>query len=357
VAKRVRSRYQPGRRTRSWVHTPLHRTQEVVVGGWVPGAGRRAGAVGSLLVGVPTERGLYYVGRVATGFSQAEGRDLAGRLAALGRRTSPFAGPAPTLEPAENVRWVAPELLGEVGYRRWTPRGHLDRPSWRALRPGKHPAAVNAPVLLGASAAAGQEDAAELAELDEAVRRARAEVDTLRAQISPHFLYNALNTIATFVRIDPPQARDLLVDFAEFTRYTFRSGVSMSPLRAELDNAERYLTLERSRFGERLAVQLQVQSSVLAVEVPFLSVQLEVEHAVQRGVERKPGGGTVTVCALVDNGDCVVSVSHDGVHAEPGPALLGLDARLRELYGPAGGLVLDALPATGTRISFRVPPS
>ena len=177
---------------------------------------------------------------------------------------------------------MAPELLGEVGYRQWTAQGRLGHPTWRGLRHGTHPAAVQGPVVLGAAADVPRVDERELAELDEALRRARGEVDALRAQLCPHFLYNALTTIAALVRTDPHRARELLVEFAGFTRYCFRSATDTT-LGDELDNVERYLTLEQARLDERLQVRLQVAPAVLPVALPSFAVQLVVENAVRRG--------------------------------------------------------------------------
>ena len=99
----------------------------------------------------------------------------------------------------------------------------------------------------------------ELAELDlSRARLDRAEVLALRAQISPHFIYNALNTIASFVRTDPDRARELVLEFADFTRYSFRTAGEYTTLADELRNIDRYLTLERARFGDALQVKLQV---------------------------------------------------------------------------------------------------
>jgi hypothetical protein len=362
VAKRARSRYQPGRRTRSWVETALRRTQEVVVGGWVP---RARGDLGAVLVGVPTERGLHYIGRVSTGFTNAARRELAKRLGGLERSTSPFAGPAGpgglgglggrsngSGDPeVPGVRWVAPEVLGEVNYRRWTPDGRLERPTWHELRPDLHLAAVQMPVLLGGPAtAAGETD-----ELDEALRRAMAEVDALRAQIAPHFLYNVLNMITSYVRIDASLARELLTDFAEFTRYAFRTGVETSTVTEELDNVERYLNLQRARFGDRLRANLQVAPEVLPVVVPFLAIQLTVDNAVQNGIEPKPGGGTVTISAVPNGADCLITVSDDGIGAEPINALRTLDERLRSRHGTRHGLQIETPAGGGTKVSFRVP--
>jgi bifunctional non-homologous end joining protein LigD len=146
VAKLVESRYEPGRRSRSWIKTPLVDTQEVLIGGWRAGAGRRAGTIGSLLLGAPGPTGLRYLGHVGTGFTDAMLRDLSTRLAPLGRPESPFDAPIPK-EHARDAHWVAPELVGEVEFRQLTNDGLLRHSSWRGLRPDRDPGDVNLPSL------------------------------------------------------------------------------------------------------------------------------------------------------------------------------------------------------------------
>jgi bifunctional non-homologous end joining protein LigD len=144
VAKRVTSRYEPGRRSTAWVKVPLLRTQEVLIGGWQPGDGRRAGTIGSLLLGVLSDDGLRYVGKVGTGFTHSALLDLQERLRPLARHGSPFVGQVPA-DHARRAHWVRPELVGEVEYRTWTTDGRLRHSSWRGLRPDKDPADVRPP--------------------------------------------------------------------------------------------------------------------------------------------------------------------------------------------------------------------
>ena len=149
-----------------------------------------------------------------------------------------------------------------------------------------------APGMLGAVGEVARYAASqiELAELDASrARLDRAEVLALRAQISPHFIYNALNTIASFVRTDPDRARELILEFADFTRYSFRAAGQYTTLAEELRNIDRYLTLERARFGTALKVKLQVAPEVLNVVVPFLALQPLVENAVRHGFAGQGG--------------------------------------------------------------------
>jgi bifunctional non-homologous end joining protein LigD len=137
VAKRRNSIYQPGRRTHTWLKIKLHRAQEVVIGGWRPGQGRRGGGVGSLLMGIPTEAGLHYVGRVGSGFNDRQLDDIQAKLAKLSRKTSPFID-VPR-EDARDAHWVKPSLVGEVSYGELTEPGRLRHPVWHGLRPDKSP--------------------------------------------------------------------------------------------------------------------------------------------------------------------------------------------------------------------------
>jgi bifunctional non-homologous end joining protein LigD len=137
VAKRRDAGYSVGRRSRAWLKMKHHQTQEVVIAGWRPGAGRRADGVGSLLMGVPGDEGLQYVGRVGTGFSDRELDELLPTLEAAERKTSPLVGVPPV--DARGARWVTPSRVGEVSIAEWTSTGRLRQPSWRGWRPDKSP--------------------------------------------------------------------------------------------------------------------------------------------------------------------------------------------------------------------------
>jgi bifunctional non-homologous end joining protein LigD len=141
VAKRLDSVYEPGARPGSWLKVKNHLRQEVVVAGWKPGQGNRAGLVGSLLVGVHAPAGLLYAGHVGTGFSDPVLRMLTRRLDALRRPDSPFDGPVPA-EYARPAVWVEPRLVIEVTFDRWTRAGRMRAPAYQGLRDDKDPADV-----------------------------------------------------------------------------------------------------------------------------------------------------------------------------------------------------------------------
>lgn len=146
VAKRRGSRYEPGRRSASWVKTALLSTQEVLVAGWTAGEGRRAGTVGALLLGAHDVDGrLRFLGHVGTGFTDAVLRDLHARLAPLRRDTGAFDDDEVPREYARPARWVEPVLVGEVEYRTLTHDHRLRHAVWRGLRPDRDPAGIVLP--------------------------------------------------------------------------------------------------------------------------------------------------------------------------------------------------------------------
>jgi bifunctional non-homologous end joining protein LigD len=136
VAKLRSSHYVPGARNGDWIKIKIFRTQEVVIGGWTDGHGERAGSLGALLLGIHSDEGFTYVGKVGTGFSATSRKELLDSLTPLARKTTPF---LEQLSPAETrlAHFVRPQLVGEVQFSEWTSDGHLRHPSWRGLRTDK----------------------------------------------------------------------------------------------------------------------------------------------------------------------------------------------------------------------------
>ncbi len=196
----------------------------------------------------------------------------------------------------------------------------------------------------------------------------QAEIKALRAQISPHFVYNALNTISSLIRTDPEEARELLQDFADFTRYCFRAEGTFTTLSEELRNIDRYLTIEGARYGPRLNVRLKIAPEVQSVVLPFLLIQPLVENAVKHGIAGKPGGGTVTVTAHDRGPEAEISVEDDGVGMDPallenmrdsaGSAhigLSGINRRMHQVYDQRYSLMVETAVGAGMKVTMRVP--
>jgi two-component system LytT family sensor kinase len=197
-------------------------------------------------------------------------------------------------------------------------------------------------------------------------RLARAELRALRAQISPHFIYNALAAVAGEIHARPEEARELLIDFAEFTRYLFRDGRSYVTLGEEIEHVERYLRLEQARFPE-LRVSVEVPERVRGAVVPAMSIQPLVENAVRHGIERRAGSGRVWITARAAGEDVELRVSDDGAGIEPervpqvlagaggGIGVANVDARLRATFGERYALRIESLPGAGTTVVMTVP--
>lgn len=197
--------------------------------------------------------------------------------------------------------------------------------------------------------------------------RAQAEVRALRAQINPHFLFNALNTIRYFVRTDPPAARRLLLDLSAVFQHALRSG-DFVPLREEIEYVKAYLTLEQPRLEERLQVEWNLQADGwLDHPVPTLILQPIVENAIIHGIAKRPGGGKVSITIRQETDELVLQVEDDGLGIaperlaevlEPTSTSIGLrnvDGRLRALYGEAHGLRIDSAGGRGTLVEIRIP--
>ncbi len=215
-----------------------------------------------------------------------------------------------------------------------------------------------------ASLVSAQVELSVLAEQEERV--ASAELRALRAQISPHFIYNALAAVAGEIHGRPEDARELLIDFAEFTRYLFRDGRSYVTLGEELDHVQRYLRLEQARF-RGLTVTVQVEPGAMDAVVPAMSVQPLVENAVRHGVEQRAGTGLIEIAGRRVNGDVELRVSDDGTGIEPervpvvlsgaggGIGLSNVDARLRASFGEQYALRIESEPGSGTTVVMTVP--
>ena len=199
---------------------------------------------------------------------------------------------------------------------------------------------------------------------------AEAELTALRAQINPHFLFNALNTIAALIAERPDEAEATVETLAGLFRDVLTaSGKPFVPLGAEMRLVERYLSVEQARFGERLRVEIEVAHDVAECPVPAFAVQTLVENAVKHGIEPKRGGGAVSVSASQDGDTLRVTVADTGVGIpslfgppEPGDpeagfhgvGLSNVRTRLRQLYGVDGGLSFQSSP-DGTTATLALP--
>ncbi len=188
---------------------------------------------------------------------------------------------------------------------------------------------------------------------------AQAEMVALRAQINPHFLFNALNTVAALIRDRPEQAEETVEHLAGLFRDVLTaSGQTTIPLRDEMRLVERYLRIEQARFGDALDVEIDLDDGAHGCQVPAFSVQTLVENAVKHGIERKRGGGAVTVRARHAADHLEITVEDSGVGLAPGTpygvGLSNVSDRLQLLYGDRASLAV-APRDVGVRSTLTLP--
>jgi two-component system sensor histidine kinase LytS len=201
---------------------------------------------------------------------------------------------------------------------------------------------------------------------------AHAEIRRLQAQINPHFLFNSLNTIASFCRTAPAQARELLLDLSSYMRRNLDSSRGLIRLSEEIEQTRAYLAIEQARFGDRIKSEIDLGPGAEDCLAPPLIIQPLVENAVRHGILAKQEGGLVRLTAWRENGHLLVEVHDDGagMSEEQVKALVstgtlesltdGIGARnsnqrLVQLYGPDYGLNVVSAPGKGTSITLKIP--
>ncbi|MCL4078344.1 histidine kinase [Coriobacteriia bacterium Es71-Z0120] len=211
----------------------------------------------------------------------------------------------------------------------------------------------------------------ELSELERQTELAcRMELKALQAQISPHFLFNTINTIAALIRTDPAQARELLREFARFYRRTLEENEDLVPLERELEYARSYMRFEQARFGDRIRMVEEIDEELEGVMVPAFIIQPLVENCVQHAllpdrpltirlrVGRDEDGLAITV---QDDGagipaDELPRVLETGVGRGLGIALKNVHDRVRGHFGPGSGLTIESREGVGTTVTARLVP-
>jgi two-component sensor histidine kinase len=214
-------------------------------------------------------------------------------------------------------------------------------------------------------------DAARVAESEERARhqadalRASAELRMLRTYVQPHFLFNALNAIASLIDVAPAKARDAVVMTSDLLRSALiddTTAVDLVPLRDELATARQYLEIERLRMEERLVVVEDIADAATLTLVPRFTLQTLVENAVRHGLFPSRQGGTVSIHARCDERALHLTVRDTGVGsdaaavtASPGFGLRSLRERLRLLFGALAQVAIDTSPGGGFSVTVTVP--
>jgi two-component system, LytTR family, sensor kinase len=198
---------------------------------------------------------------------------------------------------------------------------------------------------------------AEAAELHAQVTDAR--LNALRTQLNPHFLFNTLNAVSTLVDEDPPGARRMIARLSDLLRHTLEGDEQEIPLASELEMLRRYLDIMEVRFQDKLEVSIETEPSLHDALVPNLVLQPLVENAFRHGLGLMQTAGRVTVRAVRDDGDLVLTVRDNGRGpANPvreGVGLTNTRARLTQLYGARQQLALTAAEGGGAVVEVRIP--
>lgn len=211
----------------------------------------------------------------------------------------------------------------------------------------------------------------ELASLQQmAELAAAAELKALRAQINPHFLFNALNTIVSLCRTSPEEARNLIIQLSDFFRRSLKTPRDFVTLREELEHVDSYLTLEKARFGQRLTIFKNIDEEALNIQIPTFTLQPLVENAVKHGLLAKEQGGTVSISAQRDGDIVHIEISDDGQGiSKPlltqvlvngfgtgaGVGLSNVNERLKNIYGPKHLLDIESTEGEGTTVRLSIP--
>lgn len=218
----------------------------------------------------------------------------------------------------------------------------------------------------------------ELSEIENQRKLANeAEIRALQAQINPHFLFNTLNTIRSYMRTDTEMARRLMVKLADFLRKNINPGSEELPLASEIEHCRTYLEIEAARFDDRIKAHYDIDNEALDCKVPPLILQPLVENAIKHGILPKESGGELHIDVHRENGTLRISVTDTGVGIAPdelavlltdqatrpvgsddngsGIALKNINARLVARYGAPHALAIESTPEKGTVVSFTVP--
>ncbi|WBW96531.1 sensor histidine kinase [Oceanirhabdus sp. W0125-5] len=193
----------------------------------------------------------------------------------------------------------------------------------------------------------------------------KAEIKALQAQINPHFLFNALNTIVSFVRMNPDKARELIINLSTYMRYNIENVMNLSDICKELEQVRAYVEIEKARFGDKLNVEYHIDDDV-NIKIPSLIIQPIVENSIKHGIMKNGNSGTVSIEVKNISDDKVkVIVQDDGIGIpeevirrvysgdvkQNKIGISNVHNRLKYFYGE--GLNIERLDK-GTRVSFIV---
>lgn len=207
----------------------------------------------------------------------------------------------------------------------------------------------------------------EISRLDEQSKLLNcAELKALQSQINPHFLFNTINTVSSFVRSKPEKARELLLDLSDYYRFRLQEPDAFIPLNKELEHVKAYLDIEQARFEDRLEVIFSCNSD-LQSPVPPLILQPIVENAVKHGIQNSVRGGKLCIRIEEKRKSVKITVEDNGVGIPPEKlknildetnssiGLTNVHNRLLNAYGADNGLKIESKKGKGTKVWMIIP--
>ena len=195
---------------------------------------------------------------------------------------------------------------------------------------------------------------------------AQAQLQALKMQLQPHFLFNTLHSISALVHIDPQAADKMIARLGDFLRLTLDSaGIQEVPLRQELEFLRCYLDIERIRFKDRLSVEMNIEPVALEARLPNLILQPIVENAIRHGIAPRTDAGRIEIAArrfdgslqvqITDNGPGLAINGNNGRILKEGVGLANTQARLQQLYGDDSRLDLANTARGGLSVTLEIP--
>ncbi len=188
----------------------------------------------------------------------------------------------------------------------------------------------------------------------------QSELKLLQAQVNPHFLFNSLNTIIAILRIDAVRCKDLLIHLSNFFRKNLKRANDLSTLAEELDHVNSYLQIEKARYDDRLAVEIDIDPSLLKMILPTFTLQPLVENAFKHGISHTMGQGIARIKAFRTDGRAFIEIEDNaGVfhekEMEDGHGIKIVDKRLKGHFGSHSGVTISCVPHEVTRVTVQIP--
>jgi two-component system LytT family sensor kinase len=189
----------------------------------------------------------------------------------------------------------------------------------------------------------------------------QSEIKLLHAQVNPHFLFNALNTISAVIRKNPDKARELIQHLSHFFRSNLKQNIETVSLKEELAHVNAYLTIEKARFSDRLEVDIDIDPDLQEKNLPSFTLQPLVENSIKHGVSQMLEGGRIRIYNKCNDAGCEIVVEDNaGSYSEPDKNHVGLgmqivSKRLSNYFGRDGELKTHVEKNQLTRMSFIIP--